>query len=339
MTSRRQQLKREIERINPVSLGTFPTPLHPIPRYGRSIGHDELYIKRDDMSGFGLGGNKVRALEFMLADLGDATSIIVGGGLQSNLCSIAAMAAASRDLDCLIVHNSDHPGRLEGNMLLNAMAGSREVFLGPVDEKTRSVAMEDLAVELRHRGERPYVFDEEVVAHRSALGYVVACLEFVEQCDRCGLDIEHLAIPGAMAGTASGLVAGAAILGVDFHVHVINVEYPGDTLAELVGSYTSWVFDTLGMDPIHPVSRVMTVHHHSLGEGYSRPTEESLRAQVDLARTQGILTELVYTSKTLAGLARLIRDRAVAPGEGACFWHTGGIGALFAQGDTIADWL
>lgn len=335
------RLKQKLDSTPSVPLGVFPTPLQPIPRYGELVGHGNMYIKRDDMTGLGVGGNKTRSLQFLLGDAlhRGATTVIAGGALQSNLCSLTALAANTVGMECVIVHNDDPPESLEGNMLVNAIAGARERFVGPVDEDRRSESMEHAAEELRERGEHPYVITNSSATPIGSLGYVSAALELAEQCRDEQLSIQHVAIPGAMAGTASGLVAGAALLGGPFHVHVINVEYPGDILPRLIDRYTAGVFEVLGLDPAVPVGEVMTIHHGSLGPGYARPTDESMKAMLDLARTEGILLEVVYTSKTLAGLTAVVADGTVPPDEGACFWHTGGMSALFAQGETISKWL
>ncbi len=335
------RLRRKLESIPSVPLGVFPTPLQPMPRYGELLGHPGLYIKRDDMTGLGVGGNKTRSLQFLLGEAlhEGATTVVAAGALQSNLCALTALAANTLGMDCVIVHNDDPPARLEGNMLVNAVAGATERFLGPVDEDERSDGMERVAEELRERGEKPYVITNSSATPTGSLGYVSAALELAGQCDVEDADIKHVAIPGAMAGTASGLVAGAALLGGPFHVHVINVEYPGDILPRLVDGYTAAIFEAVGMKPAAPVGEVMSIHHGSLGPGYGRPTAESMKAMTDLARTEGILLEVVYTSKTLAGLAKLVADGTVSSDEGACFVHTGGMGALFAQGETIREWL
>ena len=335
-----RKYRRLVEKLGEVpqaSLGLFPTPLQPMNNYGRLVGHDELFIKRDDLTGLGLGGNKTRSLRFLLGEARQrgADVVIVAGALQSNLCTQAAAAASRLGMECLIVHNDDRPGLFEGNMLLNAMLGAEQRFVGPVGEDERSALAEEFAVQLRETGKRVYMIANSSSTPRGSLGYVSAAAELFRQCSETGIRMEHVAIPGAMAGTASGLVAGAALLGGPFRVHVINVEYPGDTLKHLIDGYTAGIFDILDCHPDVDIEETMTIHHHALGGGYGQSTADSMRALYDLARTEGIFTEIVYTSKTLAGLAELIRDGTVPSDEPACFWHTGGTGALFAQGEEI----
>lgn len=205
-----------------MSLGAFPTPLEHLPNLGSALGHSDLYVKRDDLTGLSLGGNKTRSLEFLLGEAiaGGCDTVIAAGTLQSSLCSLSAAACAKTGLRCIIVHNADRPDVLEGNMLLSAMFGAEPVFLGTVTDEERAVAS---------------------------------------------------------------------------------------------------------------IDAIATVYDDYLGVGYATPTEESLAMVRDLPLLEGVLVANVYTAKTAAGLAGLVR-RGVIPGsESACFIHTGGMGALFTQ--------
>ena len=119
-------------------LVVYPTPLHRLKRLEKAIGHNSLWVKRDDMTGLGMGGNKIRNLEYLLGDAmkKDCDTIIVSGPLQSNLCSLAASAARKLGLECISVHNDDCPNTLEGNILLNHILGVQSIYLGKVDRKS-----------------------------------------------------------------------------------------------------------------------------------------------------------------------------------------------------------
>ena len=131
MHRRMAQLGALMAGLPRVRLGFFPTPLTHLGSIGALLGHDRLYMKRDDLTGVSLGGNKVRGLEFLLGEaleLG-ATTVITGGGLQSNLCSLTAAACAKVGLECVLVHNDSEPvrpGGIRGNMLLNHLFGTKE---------------------------------------------------------------------------------------------------------------------------------------------------------------------------------------------------------------------
>ncbi|MGE5578891.1 MAG: 1-aminocyclopropane-1-carboxylate deaminase/D-cysteine desulfhydrase [Bacillota bacterium] len=316
-----------------LALGSFPTPLQHLPRLGAALGHDALYVKRDDLSGLSLGGNKTRSLEYLLGDAlrQGADTIVTAGGLQSNLCSLTAAACAKAGLRCVLVHNDDRPRLLDGNMLLNHLFGAVSVFIGRKSEEERAVEVERQAAALRTVGARPYVIHNGASVPMGALGYANAALELHQQSMEMGLVLCHVAIVGAMGGTASGFLFGASLLKEPFHVHVLSVEYPREELRRRMSGLLSGITDLTGLRPRHNPWDVATIHDEYLGGGYGIPTEESLEALRLLPETEGIFLENVYTAKTVAGFMGLVRRGIIPRDEAGCFIHTGGMAALFAQ--------
>ncbi len=317
-------------QIPRVRLYSNPTPLEHAPRYGGLFGYDHLYIKRDDAFPLGMGGNKVRTLEYLLGEAvcQEADVIVAAGGLQSNQCRLTAAACARLGLECVLVHNGDEPELYQGNMLLNHLAGAKSVFLGAVDEDERGRQTDAIAAELRQQGKTPYVIKN---SGRGALGYASAALELHQQADEARIDLRHIAMVGAMAATATGFVFGTAILGRPFHVHVISVEYPKDHLVALMGELWADMVAITGIQPTMSLMDTMTVYDDFLGAGYGAPTALSMQAAYDLPRTEGIYLESIYTSKTLGGLRQLVEQGIIPRNEASCFIHTGGLPSLFAQ--------
>jgi D-cysteine desulfhydrase family pyridoxal phosphate-dependent enzyme len=314
-------------------LGFFPTPLERLGTLGARLGHEALYIKRDDLTGLSLGGNKARSLEFLLGDavkLG-ADTIVTAGGLQSNLCSLTAAACAKAGLKCVLVHNDLPPAGFHGNMLLNRLFGAESLFIGRKSEEERATAVDEVARDLRAGGGRPYVIHSGASTPIGALGYVEAAREVLEQCRTLHVPLRHVAIVGAMGGTASGFVFGTALLGHPFHVHVISVEYAAEELRRRMFSLLSGLRELTGLMPAVPPDEAMTIYDDYLGGGYAVPTPGSTRMLRDLPRLEGIFVENVYTAKALAGLVGLIERGIIRRSEPACFVHTGGMAALFAQ--------
>lgn len=326
-----------LDKFPKVNLGIWPTPLQKMDRIGRQVNHDSLFIKRDDLTGLGQGGNKTRSLEFLLGDAlqKGADVIVTAGGLQSNLCSLTAAACCKTGTECLLVHNDDKPDNIEGNTVLNRIFGVKSVFVGKVDEEQRTREMEAIARELEGQGKKPYIIYNGSSTPLGALGYVSAAFELLGQIQSQGLNVKHVAIVGAMGGTAAGLVLGTALLGHPYHVHVISVEYPTPVLYMLMESLIDGASKILkeveGLEPITPPEDVMTIYDDYLGEGYAIPTPLSRRTLNELARTEGILLEHVYTSKCLGGFLDLIQKGIVPPDEGACYIHTGGLASMFTQ--------
>lgn len=348
-------LPQLLSRLLQANLGHFPTPLQLLPRLGEttgsaghtgcagytghtgSAGHTRLYIKRDDLTGLGMGGNKTRSLRFLLGDAisKGADTIITAGGLQSNLCSLTAAGCAKLGLRCILIHNDHDPAVLQGNMLLNSLSGAESHFIGKTDEDTRALAMEKLAEELRQEGSHPYIIHNGASTPLGAMGYAAAALELYKQSQEAGVELRHIGMVGAMGGTASGFVFGTALLGAPFHVHVISVEYPKAHLRSILDGLVQGIAELLSC-PVPNIEDVMTIYDEYLGEGYAAPTQASRQALLDLARYEGLFAENVYTSKTLAGLLDLIRTGRIPSDERACFVHTGGLGSLFAQTNNVS---
>ena len=172
-----------------VQLGFFPTPLQHLPRLGEMLGHDALYIKRDDLTGLSLGGNKTRSLEYLLGDavhLG-ADTVVTAGGLQSNLCSLTAAACAKVGLKCVLVHNDLRPETLHGNMLVSHLFGAEPVFIGTLTEEQRALAVEEVAESLKSKGSRAYVIPNGASTPMGALGYLNAAFELSSQAQSLGI--------------------------------------------------------------------------------------------------------------------------------------------------------
>ena len=148
-----------LDRFPRVNLGIWPTPLQELSRMGGRVSHHKLFIKRDDLTGLGQGGNKTRSLEFLLGDAlrKGADVILTAGRSQSNLCSLTAAACCKAGIECVLVHNDDPPDSPEGNMILNRIFGAESVFVGKVDEEQRTGKMEAIARELETRGRKPYI--------------------------------------------------------------------------------------------------------------------------------------------------------------------------------------
>ncbi len=326
------QLQGALHNFPQAPLGIFPTPLQPLLRLGESIGCPELYIKRDDLTGLAMGGNKTRTLEFLLGEAlsRGAETIITSGAPQSNLCCLTAAACARLGLKCILIHNAEQPNSMTGNLFLNHLLGAELRFVGDVDEHQREAIVAETAEVL---GDRAFAVRNGGSTPLGALGYVQGAVELQEQVTRRGIDLEHVVIVGAMAGTASGFVAGNALMGSPFRTHVISVEYSEEVLRGLLEEYSGAVMDLLKMEPAGPLFEGVQIYDEFLGEGYGMANQPTLDAALRVARTEGFFCETVYVAKTISGLIGLIERGDIPSGEAVCTWHTGGHPALFTQAD------
>ncbi|MGI6358564.1 MAG: 1-aminocyclopropane-1-carboxylate deaminase/D-cysteine desulfhydrase [Bacillota bacterium] len=323
-----------LARFPRVNLVELPTALEPLLRLGELAQHRQLFIKRDDLMSLGVGGNKLRHLEFWLGEaLANDCDLVIACGLpESNQCRLTAAAAAKLDLECWLLHNTDRPDFWQGNLLLDSLFGAKSIFLGPMDEEARGRHAEELVAKLRQQGRRPYLIGNVA---RGTLGYVNAAYELQQQArDHC-IDIKHVVMVGAMGGTASGFIYGTALLGRPWHVHVISVEYEEAELSALLHANCRSIAALLEQPTPVPIDDVFTIYDAYLGPGYAQPTPQSIYWLRQLAQTEGILLENTYTAKVLWGMMDLISQRVIPRDKGVCFWHTGGLPALFGQAEMV----
>lgn len=307
-----------------------PTPLQRLTGFERKLGRPGLYMKRDDLMEIGLGGNKLRSLEFWLgaALLERADIVLVAGGATSNLCRLTAAAASMAGLGCVIIHNAEDTPANRERSFLNRLFGAATRFIGPVGEDERGAATKAAAEELSRQGRAPYIVGDAVLG---ALGYVLAAFELQEQSQRESAPLRHVVLAGSMGPTEAGFIFGNAMLGHPFQVHLVSVEYGQAELEarirriyDGIGERTGLAIGRLDQAPLH-------YHMAHLGGGWGVATRESEAAIVAFARTEGILVEHVYTAKTCAGFLDLVADGTIPPDEPACVLHTGGTASLFAQ--------
>jgi D-cysteine desulfhydrase len=320
-----------LDGITRIPLSTVsPTPVEPMDRLGAALGlaPGRLWVKRDDVNGLGGGGNKVRKLEYLVADAlaRGCDTLVTGGGRQSNHCRITAAAAARLGLGCTIVLTSPKPSTPTGNVLLDEVLRPEIVWAGTHDYYGAEAAIEVVAASLREEGRRPYVMPVGGASTIGALGYVSGALELRSQLPDLGLVVTADGSGGTHAGLVAGLGDHALVLGVDVGTR--------PDLAERVPEKAVEAAVLAGLAP--PVGTVR-VDHERFGSGYGAPTAACREALHLAATREGLLLDPVYTGKAMAALVAAAREGRL-PDEGSVvFLHTGGTPALFAH--SYADWI
>ena len=193
-----------------VSLATLPTPLEEAPRLSEALGGVRVLFKRDDLTGFALGGNKVRKLEYLMGDVlqQGADVIVTGAGPQSNYLRTTAAAACKLGLDAVLVMYGHPPAEVQGNYLLDRLTGVEIRFTGDEDRTSVDRALGEVAEELRRQGRRPYVIPRGGASPLGSVGYVVCAQELAEQCAAQGVQVDHLVCAVGACGTLAGLWLG-----------------------------------------------------------------------------------------------------------------------------------
>jgi len=326
-----KEIIKWIENANKVELGTFPTPLHRLKNMEKELDYKHIYIKRDDLTGLGAGGNKIRSLEFILGDAinKNCNLIIVSGPPQSNLCSLAASACAKLGLKCVIVNNGEKPDKLQGNMLLNYILGTEIHTIGIATKEERDIYVKNLYTKYKDEGMNPYVIENGATTGMGALGYVSATIEMQKQCQNNNLPIKTIFAPGGNGGVAAGLIYANALLDFPFKMNIISVE---DDKALLTDHILKTIHELVEITQIpfnHKLEDVCDIVDKYRGDGWGVNTEESANAVLHFARLEGIFIENVYNSKVVVGMEAAIKNADVT-GD-VCFLHTGGFGSLYSQ--------
>lgn len=313
-------------------LGQLPTPLHDAPRLARALGVSRVLVKRDDLTGFAGGGNKVRKMEFLIGDAlaGGADTIVAVGGPQSNAVRTALVAARAAGLEPIAVMYGEPPAELEGNLVLDDLAGARLIFTGDADRASIEPAAEALAAELRAAGRRPYVIPRGGATAIGDAGYVDASAEIADQLEGMGAAPAHLVVATGSCGTQAGLIAGAAWLGAPYAVHGVLVSRPRDESVPRLLALAEDTAELLQLGVRIGADDVL-VDDRFLAPGFGIPSAEGAAAQRLALATEGLLLDPVYTAKALAGLIGLINDGTIRSDASLLFVHTGGEPAVYAR--------
>ncbi len=307
-------------------LGFFPTPLHPLPRlqgYLREWGGPQLWVKRDDLTGFALGGNKVRKLEFFLGEARatGADVLLTAGGHQSNHARVTAAAASRAGLRCCLVLSGGEPAAYTGNLALDRLFGAELRFVATGPE--RAPALQRLAEELRAAGRRPLLIPIGGSTPLGALGYVEAAREAAAQLQTLGIAPPVTIVHGSSSGgTQAGLVVGVRAAGIVARVIGVSADETRADLTRMVAEVVGPLAERVGV-PAPPTDAIEVLDDY-VGPGYGVPTPASEEATRLFARLEGIPLDPTYGAKAAAGLIDLCRRGVFGPGDTVCFWHTGG---------------
>jgi len=305
-------------------LTQLPTPLHPLPNFSRWLDAGvEVWVKRDDLTGLALGGNKLRKLTYLVADAlsQNATDLVTTGAAQSNHCRQTAAAANKAGLDCHLVLRGGPDDRPGGNLVLDQLLGAHLHWAGGPDTSARMTQVVD---KLIAAGRRPYAIPLGGSTPVGAAGYASAWLEMDEQAQKLGVRFDSVVFATSSGGTQAGLSTGAGETRWPGELHGISVDHTISDLQAVAEPLTVATAELLQVVQPHSVQ----VHDAYIGEGYGIVGEPERGAIFAMARNEGLLVDPVYTGRALAGLIDLARKGAL---QGrVLFWHTGGTPALFA---------
>lgn len=327
----------QFEGIDRLTLSHLPTPLEYASRLTQTLGGPQIWIKRDDLTGLALGGNKTRKLDFFMADAlrHDADCIVTMGPLQSNHVRLTAAASRACGLDCYAVLLGDRPRSAKGNFLLDQMLGLNCIHVSgsmnqvPFDFVDRKI--QETITQLEKKGGRPYLVPTGGIGPLGELGYCLAVEEMVEQTQRLGIPFEHVVVTVGSRGTLAGLLLGIARLNLRTRVTGISANIEGTCESFGIPPPDETAVEAgklIGLDLKVPMINYKIFYDY-VGEGYGVPTESGIEAIKLAARTEALLLDPVYTGKAMAGLIDLIRKGHFTQKDTVIFIHTGGTPGIF----------
>jgi len=341
MTDLSKALARALAALPRRPLAHLPTPLEELPRLTAALEGPRLLVKRDDCTGLGLGGNKTRKLEFLMAEAleHNADTVITTGGVQSNHVRQTAAAAARLGLACELVLTRVVPWggpdyETSGNIQLDRLFGAR-IHLHDGDTN-RTAAMEALGESLRRAGRTPYLIPTGGSNVTGALGYAAAAQELAAQAAERGVKIAAVVHACSSGGTQAGLTAGFAALDPSVKVIGIDVDAHPEAVAAEVRRLAGDLWTRLGLPGDFPAERVALEAGYA-GEAYGLPTEAMKAAVTRTAALEGLLLDPVYSGKAMAGLIGLVEAGAFTADDTVVFLHTGGTPALFPYREALEN--
>jgi D-cysteine desulfhydrase len=286
-----------------------------------------LWVKRDDLTGLGAGGNKVRKLEYLCAAAHrhGATVLVTSGRGQSNHARLTAAAARRVGMECVLVLAGSPPPTLIGNLALESLLGARVLWVGDADDAELDRHVERAAAEVTRSGHRVEVIPLGGSNALGARGYIDCGRELLQQM----ADLRHVVVALGSGGTMAGLVAG---LGPD-RVLGVAVGATADPVVR-VRAMVEQLADEGAAEPTG--AGALRVRDDQVGPGYGILTQGAATAIIDAAECEGIFLDPVYTAKALSGLAAAVADRDIKPDDPTVFLHSGGLPGLFGH-DVMRD--
>ena len=328
----------KFDKFPRAELAIVPTPMEAMPNLSNFLDGPNLFVKRDDLTGLAMGGNKARQIEFYFGEAiaKKADVILITGAIQSNFIRSAAAATAKLGMDCHVqleerVPNVDQTYRASGNVLLDKLFGAT-IYSYPngEDEAGADRNINEIADGLKKKGKTPYIIPLSP-GHPplGAMGYIVAAQEILEQLKQSGQQIDEIVVASGSTSTHAGLLYGLRALGSRLRIAGICVRRNKEQQAPRVLARCTELSKLLGTSEYVKADDII-LNDVPLAPGYGQLNPLTIEAIKLAASTEGLLLDPVYTGKVMAGMIDRVRENVYAKNANILFLHTGGQPALFA---------
>ena len=311
----------------------LPTPMHRLKNLGESIGVDQLWIKRDDLTGISFGGNKTRKLEFVVGDAkaNKCDTLVTVGGVQSNHCRQTAAVAAVSGMRCILLLGGEEPKEYTGNLLLDKMLGAEMKFFPDESVFTLNKRLDGIMETLIDFGLIPYAIPAGAAMPIGVVPYAVAMDELNNQFKEQNINPDRIIVAVGTGGTLAGLILGAHMLDLEPEIIGITVAKPADEVEEEVKDLIERT--TQSYPEIDSFKPKINVDDSFIGKGYAQLEDGVVSAMEMFAKNEGIFVDPVYTGKAALALIRMAHAGDIASNSPTLFYHTGGEPALFTYSE------
>jgi D-cysteine desulfhydrase len=321
-------------KLNPpprFQLAMTPTPieafaLSPDPRSGV-----EIFIKRDDLTGAELSGNKIRKLEFILYDAVTKKSdtLITCGGVQSNHCRATAAMAARIGLDCELIVKGKKPAVPDGNLLLDTLFGAKITYITDKEYETNIAnLMAKRAVALKKKGKRPYIIPEGASNPLGMWGYFLAGIELKKQLDKAGINADYIVCAVGSGGTYAGLYLASLYMKWPIKVQGFAVSRGLQPFEDRISVLIKGFLKDYDLN-LKPDLANIHIDDSYIGPGYAKIGDKEAKFIKGVARNAGIILDPAYTGKAMIGLFDHIIKGKIPSKSNVVFIHTGGLMSIF----------
>ncbi len=318
-----------------LELAQTPTPLQQLSRLSSALG-TRIWVKRDDMTGCAISGNKVRKLEFVLARAlaEGADTLITCGGLQSNHCRATAILGAQLGLNVHLILRGEPPVSLDGNLLLDSLAGA-EISCYPLSEYRNLPALfEHCAEHYRQQGRKPFLIPTGASDGIGCWGYIHGTTELAQQLQSEGIAPDAIVTATGSGGTQAGLTLGCAL-------NKLDIPVVGFAVCDDAAYFHNKVREDMRdwqrryQQPLDVEQLSIHVNDRHIGPGYAKATPEVFATIRHLAALEGLVLDPVYSGKAFHGMLQEIEHGQFQSARELVFLHTGGLFGLFAQRDEL----
>ncbi len=317
-----------------VSFLNTPTPLERLPRISEELGLD-FYIKRDDLTNLGVGGNKLRKLEYLLADAKrqGATTLLTMGGAQTNHGRLTAAVAAKYGMKCVIVCLDDYPGEVSANILLDRLMGA-EVVLKKDDGRPAAEQYGQVVAQVKSRyeaqGEKVYEIPIGGSNTLGMLGYYECAVELTGQALAQGIPGARVVCSVGSMGTYMGLFCGLKNERSPLRLTGISIMPQEPGFEQRLLAYFEQAKAAWGLDCTASADEFDVQTDYTRG-GYNNPSPEVRQAIYLMARREAVILDPCYTGKAFAGVIDMVKEGKLRRGEQVIFLHTGGLPGIYTK--------